>query len=223
MTILSSLLVKSISNKVGGTMQMQRDCVFYIYDGNIDWDYIDKPEDKYVSISCSNKDEVIEGSIKWIDSIRIKEKIIATSKKQVHFSVYESRRVICIFGNSESQLSYVVGSLMNTFRISLNKIKIFEFYKNYFIKNLTGNSFKLTSLDISKTLMDSYINVPITEFKTKELKNIFTHYHISALVITDTLNNMYFVIDSNSVVSFFETDELVGIKDICKRIVNENV
>ncbi|EPD54170.1 hypothetical protein HMPREF1210_00155 [Paenisporosarcina sp. HGH0030] len=203
-------------------MLLHRDCVFYLYEGNLDWEHIRNQEDNFCVINYGfYQNNILEASVEWIDSIKVKDKIIASTKKKIIFYVYEKNKVICIFGGSESQIAYAIAKLVTNFHISLNKVDTFRNYKDYFLNPQSEQGFKLTSIDVSKRstgrVNNSYINIPIKEINEKEMKDVLQY--TEALVVYYEGNSVYFVIDSNSVVSFFNTDEHQLIIDVCKRIV----
>ncbi|MFJ8066100.1 hypothetical protein ACIQYS_15850 [Psychrobacillus sp. NPDC096426] len=203
-------------------MLLNRDSIYYFYEGSIDWENIINQNEEYLSIIYKTTNDVVNVNIEWMDSIRVKDKIVAKNKKQLKLLVYESSKTICIFSSSESHIAFAIAQLNNYFQISIQKVKLFELYQNFFIKSLVKNTFKLTSLDIFRASAESFINISVQEIKQHELLTVLTN-QTKALVILHEDKDIYFVIDSNSIVSFFDTEESLGIYDVCKRIVKDIV
>lgn len=206
-------------------MMFHRDCIFLKYTGTPNWRNIQRQkQENFCSFTCDSFDEdVLKASIVWLDPIKVRDKIITSERKTISFFIFKQNKVICLFGGSESQVAYTISRILNLFSISLEKVNIFETYKENFLKSINYKGFSLTSFDyaiIQSNLDDStYINISIDDIEKNNLEKYINSPEVISFTIFFIEKQIYFSLDLNSVASFFDTDEYESIYKVCKRIV----
>ncbi|MDQ0976003.1 hypothetical protein QFZ31_005881 [Neobacillus niacini] len=204
---------------------LHRDCIFYKYSGTPNWrDVQSNSNDNYCSFSCdSYEEEILHASISWLDPIKVREKIITTERKAINFLVFKENKVICLFGGSESQIAYTISKLFTFFSVLLEKIDIFGIYKKKVLKSNSFNGLTITSIDMAKQQSgfdnNTYINISVNDIKEKNLEKYINSPEILSLILLYKEKQLYFSLDVFSVVSFFDTDEVAFIFEVCRRIV----
>lgn len=204
---------------------LHRDCIFYKYNGTPNWRNIQSDSnDNYCSFSCdSYEEEILQASITWSDPIKVRDKIITSERKTIKFLVFKGNKVICLFGGSESQIAYTISKLFTFFSVSLEKINIFESYKEKTLKSNSFNGLTLTSFDIAKQQSgydnSTYINTSVNDIEGENIEKYINSPEILSLIIFFKEKQLYFSLDVYSVVSFFDTDEFDSIFEVCRRIV----
>ncbi|MEW5553195.1 hypothetical protein ABGT22_25395 [Peribacillus frigoritolerans] len=206
-------------------MLFNRDCIFYKYTGEPNWNNISiKQGDDFSSFSYEQLEgNIIKANFEWIDPIKIRDKIISTKKKNIMFLIFLDKQILTIFGSSESSISYTITKIQQMFPITLEKVNIFlDFKSKLSIKK--KEEFTVTSIDINKTPLGfetiDYVNIALKNLTSSDLEEIKQSQKILSLVIYLDLIKIYFSIDFISVISFFDTDEFDSIYNACKRIVN---
>lgn len=205
-------------------MLLYRDCIFYKYTGAPIWKEIEPSGEHFSSFKYELYDnDVIKAKFQWTDPIKVRDKIITSERKKIDLLIFEDVNVICIFGGSESHIAYTISKISQSFSVTLEKIKLFERYKDFVINNKESGSLELTSIDMSKkpTGYDSndYVNFSTKGIKFNVLKEYIESDELINFVIYIESIHLYFFIDYMSVVSFLDTDEVSMILNACKRIV----
>lgn len=201
---------------------LHRDCIFYKYLGEANWSH-KKNGDIFCSFDLYNEgSDILTAKLSWIDPIKIRDKIITSEKKQLEFLIFPTSKTICIFGGSESHIAFALSKMLSFFSISFEKIEVFKIYKKYFRKSIEYQGFVLTSFDISKEEKFKeveYNNILVDSSDENQFSDYFDKNLVN-LVILFKEKKLYFSMDANSVLSFFDTDNVIVIHETCKRIVD---
>jgi hypothetical protein len=204
---------------------LHRDCIFFKYSGTPNWRNVQSnSQDNFCSFSCdSYNEEILQASIAWLDPIKIRDKIITSERKTLNFFVFKENNVICLFGGSESQMAYTISKLFTFFSITLEKINLFETYKENILKSNWYQGLSLTSFDIAKKPSgfddSTYINISVNDIERNNLERHLNSPEILSLIILYNDKQIFFSLDLFSVVSFFDTDDFDSIFEVCRRIV----
>lgn len=202
-------------------LDLERNCIFYnvgdvqsikngmqINTSLFDRFDVDETNSNYTKVTYS-----------WIDHIRVKDKIVGRQQKSVSFILFELENVVCFFLNSESKMIFIINKLIEISQTYFTKIDIF----NLFINNLLSKKeiiFKLINLHVNKQ-PTTYNEVDFWEISIEETNmDEFSIFFHSGRITSITLKNKnsYFYLDSQSVVSFNDTDEIREIFDVVIKI-----
>ncbi|TRZ37013.1 hypothetical protein CEQ21_16090 [Niallia circulans] len=180
-------------------------------------------DDFYTMVCDLYEEGILRADINWTDPIKVRDKIITSQRKTISFYIFEENNTLCLFGGSESQIAYAISKIVSFFTIRIKKINIFHSFKEYLNESKEFNGFQLTSVDIAKLQTgyddSTYSNIPVKDMPVRVLTNHLNHSDIVSLVLYTKMEQIYFVLDLNSVVSFFDTDGDNCIFETCKRIV----
>ena len=77
-------------------------------------------------------DQIIKISYKWLDPIKVQDKIISREPKSVFLLYFVQRKILCCFGGSESQIGFVISKLEKNSN-AFGKINLFDICRDKFI------------------------------------------------------------------------------------------
>lgn len=210
-------------------MIFDRDCLLYEYDNPLILEKLrEQKADIFFNFIFEDEGEdVTKVSFNWVDPIKVRDKIVATKKKQVMFLIFKSKNYACFFGNSESSIAYTITKLMEITSINLVKVNIFNLFSKYEQIKAMPRVFKLVSIDyrIRESNFDNkqnYIeNIAVSDVSEVELNKLLESSRIVGLVYSMN-EKYYFNIEYTSVISFYDTSDYNEVLTICNGLV-ENV
>jgi phosphotransferase system IIB component len=209
-------------------MIFDRDCLLYSFKSPLAWEKLKRQNPgSFFNFTFENENERITKVIfKWVDPIKVRDKIVANKQKQVMFLIFKSKNYVCFFGNSESSIVYTITKLREITSVKLEKINLFNLFSAYEQNNTTPNIFKLVSIDYrvkqSKyNKQDNIQNIAVSELNNNELKKLLKSSQVVGLVYSMN-GKYYFNLDYNSVISFYDTSNYEEILNVCNGMV-ENV
>jgi len=199
------------------------DCTFYKYSD-------EKFVSRVLSLTCNNFEaieylefhNVKQILYRWIDPITIKNKLILREQKEIIFWIFEEKKLICCFGNSESGITYAIHNMFLKTNVHLEKIPLFEYWKNIFF---TKESWFATLSNIqvkteSTVFNDTNLkNLVVSRLKSSEIVSFFDSDSVAS--ITFRYNNVPFFLDQNSVISFHTTIDESEILEIIKTLAKD--
>ncbi|GED26922.1 hypothetical protein BAG01nite_30240 [Brevibacillus agri] len=198
---------------------LERNCVFYNVDDinriknsiKINTSLFDKFQ---IEEDCSDYTKV---TYTWIDHIRVRDKIVGREQKTVSFLLLGPSNIICFFLNSESKMVFIIKKLIDISQVSFKKLNLFNIFINGRLDE-KKTLFKIINYHVKKPSTTYNENI-FWEINNEEIgRSEIRNFYDSNLITNLTLksNNIYFYLDSQSVVSFNDTD---GIKEILDVIV----
>ncbi|MGG4046316.1 hypothetical protein [Paenibacillus favisporus] len=194
-------------------MILERDCVAYSINSAI----------KIDSKRVSNFEEIEMLSdcityqihrYNWVDPIRYKEKLISKSTKSVSMIYFKNQLTIFLFGNSESNISYVESRLKRLFPIHFERVDLYP----KIINKLSSNNHKFNVINIQfvrvKDNLEKWVSIDTNGLSKIELVKILSEEKPQTISLYDELNKTYFSVDVNSSLSFNDTStisDIVGV------------
>ncbi|EMA6344105.1 hypothetical protein OCD85_23155 [Bacillus pacificus] len=192
---------------------MEKDCILYrvTNDFQIDKLHSITPKrityDKY-DISYINN-QIIRISYKWLDPIKVQEKIISREPKSVVLIYFVQRKIICCFGSSESYIGFVISKLEKKLATHLEKINLFDICKKKYINedNWESDLVSIYLLQKKPNSFDDYEStrvkkVKINDIGSAELRKHLINGEVTSFTYYFNERKTYFYLDSESVVSF---------------------
>lgn len=149
--------------------------------------------DRYIS------EGVKEIILKWIDSIKFKDKIIKREPRIVSALMFENYNKLLVFSESESEIQYFGVKIEEKFSVYLRELNLYEqLYKKCLSSDM--NAIKVVALNIKGQLNEEML------FNTsdidEELSTILKTNENHIISITFMLGeDKYFTIDKRSVIS----------------------
>lgn len=202
------------------------DCLLFSYNNNL--------FEKLHTLTLSTFEEITVNRInnnvlavnyKWIDKIRIQDKIFSKEAMEVDFWIYHQESILCCFGNSESAISYAVGKISQKTSTNIEKIETYKIWRTKIYNNIGKSDVcfgKMTSIHINNNLSiieRGIKKIPINNLKQNvinELLNLEDVTNISFLFKKTPYN-----IGANSVISFPTTTNEDQNFEIINLIVKE--
>ncbi|WP_410986727.1 hypothetical protein [Bacillus paranthracis] len=192
---------------------MEKDCILYRVNSGFQIDKLHSITPKRITydkydISYMN-DQIIKISYKWLDPIKVQDKIISREPKSVFLLYFVQRKILCCFGSSESQIGFVISKLEKKIAMHLEKINLFNICRDKFI-NEDSWEFDLVNIYLLQKKpisFDDYENTQVKKIKindigSEELKEHLINGEVTSFTYYFNERKTYFYLDSESVVSF---------------------
>src|SRR5690625_4018572 len=77
--------------------------------------------------------DILEVKYKWLDSIKIKDKIVSRKQKTVKSWIYHKINHIIVFANSESDVNFFKIKIQKSLHVIFKDINIFEKWKKEYL------------------------------------------------------------------------------------------
>lgn len=212
---------------MGVLIAWYEDCILFSYHNENFFNTINTLSPHYFEdITIEEEAEGITSiQYRWIDPIRVKDKIYAKEQKEVTFWIYKKEKLICCFGNSESGISYAINKIAEKTSTQVTKVNTFSIWKKeYYDKDSLDNWIgDLTTIHV-KTNPTPFNNTEIKKIKVNDLAK----EEIDQLLSKFELTNMNFIfqstpfyLDTNSVISFLNTVSEEEINVVIGKIIRE--
>ncbi|WP_339838641.1 hypothetical protein [Paenibacillus sp. FSL R7-0272] len=198
-------------------MLLERDCVGYSVDSDI----------KISSKKISNFEEIetLSDSVSyqvhrynWVDPIRYREKFISKTTKSVSIIYLKSDLTFFLFGNSESNITYVVSRLKSLFSIHIEKL---DLYPKIVSELLSKNKkYKIVNIQFVRETdqLEKWISLDTVGLSQNELSKILREETPQAISLYLEFNNTYFTVDVHSSMSFNDTSSIPEIVGVLKYV-----
>lgn len=168
---------------------------------------------------------VLAINYKWIDKIRIHDKIFSKEAIEVDFWIYCQENILCCFGNSESAISYAVSEISQKTSTLIEKIDTYEIWKSQIIFDIYNKVDwigEMTSIHINNKF--SIIERGIKKIPVKDLNPDVINKYLNSEGVTSIsfiINKTPYNIGTNSVISFPTTTNENQNFEIINLIVKE--
>ncbi|MEC5425126.1 hypothetical protein QGM71_16695 [Virgibacillus sp. C22-A2] len=171
--------------------------------------------------------DILEVEYKWLDSIKIKDKIVSRKQKTVKSWIYHKINHIIVFANSESDVNFFKIKIQNSLHVIFKDINIFEKWKkDYLNKGLWIAD--LTNIQIKNNIIpyddEEMINISIHHLDFKEINAYLTKRLDSLVSLTfkyNGSNNITFYLDPKSIISFPDTIRLNEMIEVFDEVLND--
>ncbi|APH06535.1 hypothetical protein [Bacillus weihaiensis] len=149
--------------------------------------------DQYIS------EGVKEIVLKWIDSIKFKDKIIRREPRVVSALMFEKYNKLLVFSESESEIQYFCVKIEEKYNVYLKELNLYQQLYNKFLSS-NSNKIKVIALNIKEQFNEeNVLNISDTE---DELSFILRTNEEHTISITFTLGeDKYLTMDKRSVIS----------------------
>ncbi|AKA44196.1 hypothetical protein [Paenibacillus polymyxa] len=194
-------------------MILERDCIGYSIDRAIKVDSITVSNFEKIEMLSDCTNYQIH-QYNWVDPIKYKEKLISKSTKSVSMIYFKNQLTIFLFGNSESNISYVESRLKRLFSVKFKKVDLYP----KIINKLSSNNYKLKVINIQfvrvKDNLEKWVSIDAIGLSKNEFLKIINEENPQTISLYDELNKAYFSVDINSSLSFNDTttiSDIVGV------------
>jgi hypothetical protein len=201
---------------------MERDCMLYKASNKISLDNSRNSFSSLEEINIENSPHnITEITYSWIDPIKIHGKVIARRQNDAHFWVMPNQLVIC-FGSSESAISYAIGRFTSYTGVKLVKL---DPYGKWVNKGLRTDKWSANLVEITiyklPSPLDGNSERTLRHSEPGELLSHINPSDIASLTFAWARKNMsslYFHLDNNSMISFYDTTRSEEILDVVREI-----
>ncbi|MBP3951162.1 hypothetical protein [Bacillus suaedae] len=204
-----------------------KDCVLYRSNMNITTQQLESnltpgSFDKYRFTIITN--QITEIEYTWLDSIKIRDKIITKKPKTLKAWFFTKSSNIIFFGNSESDINFLKTKLESSLGNSLTKLDIFSTWKNKYNNNINWFA-KLISVHIKNEIIpydeDLIKKLPVDVLGPENIKTYLNNKLDLIANLTFLYNKTYYYMDINSVISFPDTIEIDEIVLVLNEVLSE--
>ncbi|RKD24551.1 hypothetical protein BEP19_09225 [Ammoniphilus oxalaticus] len=167
-------------------------------------DYVQSPPSFFESLTEKKIAlNVVEITLKWIDSVKFKDKIIKREPKVVRAVLFKKYNRLLLLSESEREVQYFISRVQKEYNFILKEMSLYSHFMNNYIKN-SKDKWKVIAINMrSKTGDEITINVRGLKKNTEgDILKGFSGIEDSILSITCKIgNDYYFTVDKRSSVS----------------------
>jgi|SRR5699024_5505133 len=207
-----------------------KDCIICMYDKNLSMNHIAK----YLTSNTFEKyslkklnDKILDVEFTWLDSIKIRDKIVSRKQKTIRSWIYLDMNYIVLFGSSESDVNFFKTKLQNLLGITIKELNLYSewrwnyLHKRSWIATLTSIQLKdeITPYDEGRIT-----SIQVNNLTLEEVKRILTERMNLIISLTFSYrkyNKITFYMDPKSVISFPDTIHLNEMIVILDEVRNE--
>jgi len=171
--------------------------------------------------------DILEVKYKWLDSIKIKDKIVSRKQKTVKSWIYHKINHIIVFANSESDVNFFKIKIQKSLHVIFKDINIFEKWKKEYLNKRLWIA-DLTNIQIKNNIIpyddEKMINISVHRLDFKEINGYLTKRLDSLVSLTfkyKSSNNITFYLDPKSIISFPDTIKLNEMIEIFEEVLND--
>jgi hypothetical protein len=162
----------------------------------------------------------------WFDPLKVRDKIIAKDQKTITIIYFKKQNILSCFGNSESQIGYVISRIEKILKINLEKVDIFSNYSAIINSELISIHIQETDFRTTELLesgIEEQVSLSLKDIPQNILTEYFNNGRVTLLTFRYCENNKlltYFYVDKGSVVTFPDTVKEDVIYNVLEKAIN---
>lgn len=175
--------------------------------------------ERYKSYEINKQTQEI--SYIWSDPIKIEDKMVCREQKSVSFWIFKNENIACTFGNSESSIWYGVKRFSRQYA-TFSKIDFYGVFKKMLFNKKEWFAELVSLYLISSDGMhnNQSIKRAANTLPVDELIKYIMEDKVSSLTFRWVEKDIYFYLDTNSVISFYDSAKKEEIFDTIKKVVD---